>query len=165
MGCDPKNSEDAMNGHAIIAGFGVPGRAVADFLAARGVEFCVVELNPKTVERCSHNGVHIIAGDVCDEDTLRQAGVGRAKLLVLAVPNDAAVLEAVHVARRLSATVPILARCRFISSGMEAHRRGANHVVIEEQVVGSEMTRLLESAGVLRGDFDHTTMPATEAAR
>lgn len=145
MGCDPNTDDHSLSGHAIIAGFGVPGRAVADFLAAQGVEFCVVELNPKTVERCSHIGVHIIAGDVCNEDTLRRAGVERSSLLVLAVPNDAAVLEAVRVARKLSPTVRILARCRFISSGMEAHRRGATHVVVEEQVVGSEMTRLLQS--------------------
>lgn len=146
MGCDPNTGDHSLSGHAIIAGFGVPGRAVADFLAAQGVEFCVIELNPKTVERCSHIGVHIIAGDVCDEDTLRRAGVERSILLVLAVPNDSAVLEAVRVARRLSPTVRILARCRFISSGMEAHRRGATHVVVEEQVVGSEMTRLLQSS-------------------
>ena len=165
MGCDHEKNEDGLTGHAIIAGFGVPGRAVADFLAARQVQFCVVELNPKTVERCSHNGVHIIAGDVCDEDTLRRAGVERATLLVLAVPNDVAVLEAVHVARRLSATVPILARCRFISTGMEAHRRGANHVVVEEQVVGSEMTRLLESAASLAADAAPAPSPAMGVGR
>ena len=160
MGCD--GSEQALNGHAIIAGFGVPGRAVADCLASKNIEFCVVELNPTTVERCAHIGVHIIAGDVCDEDTLRRAGVERAKLLVLAVPNDAAVLEAVRVARRLSATVQIVARCRFISTGMEAHRRGANHVVVEEQVVGTEMTRLIQSADLLGAEPAGRQAPSAE---
>lgn len=158
MGCLPDTAEHSLSGHAIIAGFGVPGRAVADFLASRGMEFCVIELNPKTVERCSHIGVHIIAGDVCNEDTLRRAGVERSSLLVLAVPNDSAVLEAVQVARRLSPTVRILARCRFISCGMEAHRRGANHVVVEEQVVGSEMTRLLQSTELLAVNSEHLPM-------
>lgn len=155
MGCDGNIAEHSLSGHAIIAGFGVPGRAVADFLASQGMEFCVIELNPKTVERCSHIGVHIIAGDICNEETLRRAGVEQSSLLVLAVPNDSAVLEAIRVARRLSPTVRILARCRFISSGMEAHRRGANHVVVEEQVVGSEMTRLLQSSELLAVDSGH----------
>jgi len=137
---------DSLNGHAVIAGFGVPGRAVADLLAARRMPFCVVELNPKTVERCSHVGVHIIAGDVCDEETLRRAGVEQASLLVLAVPSDTAVLEAVSVARRLNPTVRIVARCRFISSGMEAHRRGADQVIIEEQVVAQELERMLDAS-------------------
>jgi CPA2 family monovalent cation:H+ antiporter-2 len=132
--------------HAIIAGFGVPGRAVADRLAARQVPFCVVELNRKTVERCAHVGVHIIEGDVCDEQTLRRAGVETASLLVLAVPSDPAVLEAVRLARNLNPTLRILARCRYISTGMEAHRRGADQVVVEEQAVAREFQNLLESA-------------------
>ena len=142
---DCQNS-DHLSGHAVIAGFGVPGRATAEFLAAHGQPFCVVELNPQTVARCSLAGVHIISGDVCDEQTLRRAGVERASLLVLAVPSDPAVLEAIRIARQLNSTVRIIARCRFISSGMEAHRRGADDVVVEEQAVAQEMTRLLESS-------------------
>lgn len=162
MGCD--SEEHSLSAHAIIAGFGVPGRAVADCLASQNIQFCVVELNPKTVERCSHIGVHIIAGDVCDEQTLRRAGVERAKLLVLAVPNDAAVLEAVRVARQLSATVQIVARCRFISTGMEAHRRGANHVVVEEQVVGTEMTRLIQSENLAGNEPAARQAPPAESS-
>lgn len=145
MAQEPQGDREEFSGHAIIAGFGVPGRAVADLLAARQMPFCVIELNPQTVERCSHIGVHIIAGDVCAEEILRRAGVERATLLVLAVPSDAAVLEAVRLARRLSGSIRILARCRFISSGMEAHRRGASEVIVEEQIVAREFTRLVEA--------------------
>ncbi|HEY8748887.1 MAG TPA: NAD(P)-binding protein [Tepidisphaeraceae bacterium] len=136
---------DFLHGHAIIAGFGVPGRVAADLLASRHTPFCVVELNPKTVERCSHVGVHIIAGDVCNEEILRRAGVERATILVLAVPSDPAVLEAVRLARRLNPTLRIIARCRFISSGMEAHRRGADQVIVEEQIVAQELERVLDA--------------------
>lgn len=135
---------EGLNGHVVIAGFGVPGRAAAEFLAAHGTPFCVIELNPRTVERCSHVGVRIIEGDVCDEQTLRRAGVERATLLVLAVPSDPAVLEAVRIAHQLNPSLRIVARCRFISSGMEAHRRGAEEVIVEEQVVAHEITRVLE---------------------
>jgi len=144
MAGDACNDGDFLTGHAIIAGFGVPGRAAAEVLAARHEPFCVIELNRETVERCSHVGVHIIEGDVCDEQTLRRAGVERARLLVLAVPREPAVLEAVSVARKLSPTIRIIARLHFISNGMEAHRRGANEVIIEEQVVAQEFKRLLQ---------------------
>ena len=143
-------ADDACDGdfnhrnHAIVAGFGVPGRVAADSLLAKNMPFCVVELNRATVERCATSKYHVIEGDVCDEETLRRAGVEHATLLVLAVPNDSAVLEAITVARRLNPKLRILARCRFISSGMEAHRRGATQVVIEEQVVAQELQRLIE---------------------
>lgn len=139
-GCAP------LTDHAIIAGFGVPGRAVAELFVSRGIPFCVIELNPQTVRRCSHIGVHIISGDVCDEMTLRRAGVERAATLVVAVPNDGAVLEAVRLARMLNPSIQIHARCRFISNGMEAHRLGADHVVIEEQIVAREITQGLEAS-------------------
>jgi voltage-gated potassium channel Kch len=136
--------------HAIVAGFGVPGRVAADSLLAMNVPLCVVELNRATVERCATTKYHVIEGDVCDEETLRRAGVEHATLLVLAVPNDSAVLEAITVTRRLNPKIRILARCRFISSGMEAHRRGANQVIIEEQVVAQELQRAIESSLVER---------------
>jgi CPA2 family monovalent cation:H+ antiporter-2 len=144
------NAEEAQadvcpfSGHAVIAGFGVPGRAVGELLAARNMPYCVIELNPRTVDRCSHNGVHMIAGDVREEQVLRRAGIERAMLFAVAIPNEAAVLEAVRIARAINPRVYIMARCHFISAGMEAHRRGANEVVIEEQIVGQEFVRLLE---------------------
>lgn len=139
--CDPC----PWSGHCVIAGFGVPGRAAADVLAARGQQFCVIELNPATVDRCAHNGMHMIEGDASSEQTLRYAGVDRASFLALTMPNEASVLEAVKLARAMNPSLRILARCHFISAGMEAHRRGANEVVIEEQVVAQEIMRLLNS--------------------
>ena len=143
-------TEHGLTGHAIIAGFGVPGRAAAEVLAARNEPFCVIELNRKTVERCSHAGVHIIEGDVCNEEILRSAGVEQATLLVLAVPSDLAVLSAIRVARRLNPEIRIVARCRFISAGMEAHRAGAEQVIVEEQVVAKELKQVLEATPASR---------------
>ena len=89
-------------------------------------------------------GGHIIEGSADSEGVLRAAGIERAGLLVLALPNDAAVLEGVRVARLLNPTVHIIARCRYISSGMEAHRRGATETIVEEQVVAEEFSRRLQ---------------------
>lgn len=145
---EPYCASESLLGHAIIGGFGVPGRAVAEWLTAHHVPFCVIELNPQTVERCSHVGVHIIEGDVCIEETLRRAGIDRAALFAVCVPADPAVLEAVKVARRLNPHVRIIARCRFISSGMQAHRYGADEVIVEEQVVAKEFKHVLDAAPV-----------------
>jgi len=138
----PAIDADALSGHVIVAGYGIPGRAVGELLKARKTQYCVIELNAAVVQRCEHV-VPIIEGDVTDEQVLRRAGVERCSLLALTVPGDAAVLQAIQIARRMNPKVPIIARCRFISSGMEAHRKGANQVVIEEQVVADEFVRLL----------------------
>src|SRR5687768_16946154 len=96
---------DAMTGHAIVAGFGIPGRAAANLLTAKRIPFCVVELNPETVKRCSRAGLPIIEGNVLEESVLRRAGIERASFLALAMPNEQAVLEALVLARRLNPAV------------------------------------------------------------
>ena len=140
----------ALTGHAIVAGYGIPGRAVGDLLARQHTPFCVIELNPQTVRRLSrtpHKGVYLIVGDVSQEQTLLRAGIERASLFAVTVPVDAAVLEAVRIARRLNPGLRILARCRYVSTALEAARRGADEVVSEEQVVAREFAKLLGGEG------------------
>src|SRR5665213_399903 len=91
-----------LSGHAVIAGFGVPGRAVGELMAARRMPYCVIERNPQTVDRCALIGVHIISGDIREEQTLRRAGVDRAVLFAVAVPDEQAVLEAVRLAHAMN---------------------------------------------------------------
>jgi CPA2 family monovalent cation:H+ antiporter-2 len=133
-----------IGGHAIIAGFGVPGRAVGEALAQQQLPFVVIELNPATIDRCAHRGMHMIEGDCRQADVLRRAGIERASFFAVTVPNDQTALEAVRLARELNPSIHIMARCHFISNGMEAHKRGANQVVIEEQVVAQEFLRLMK---------------------
>ncbi len=67
----------------------------------------------------------IIQGDVADEATLRRAGVERADVLLLLVPDEKAVLAAIPLTRKLNRSLKIVARCAYTSSGLEAHRIGA----------------------------------------
>jgi voltage-gated potassium channel Kch len=131
--------------HAIIAGFGVPGRAVADWLHARGATFCVIEQNPETVERCEKLHMCIVQGDASDENALREAGIERAALFVCTIPNDAAMYAAVEQCKRLNPKLRIIVRCRYVSSGIEAMRRGASEIVVEEQAVAQAFEALLTS--------------------
>lgn len=126
----------------IVAGFGIPGREVVNLLIARHTPFVVVELNRATVSRCHVGGLNIVQGDIANEDVLRQAGIDRATLVALAIPDDAAVLRAIDLIRRLNPAVQILARCRRVSTALEASRRGAHEVVSEEQLIGAEFARL-----------------------
>jgi CPA2 family monovalent cation:H+ antiporter-2 len=134
--------------HAIIVGFGVPGRAAADEFKREGVPYCVIELNPETVRRCGHTGVPIIEGHAADEGALRRAGIERATLLVLAVPDEPAVLAAVPVARRLNPAVRIIARCNYTSAGMTARTRGADEVIVAEQVVAVAIAGAISDARI-----------------
>jgi voltage-gated potassium channel Kch len=49
----------------------------------------------------------------------------------------------VGLARRLNPNLKILARCEYVSTGMKLSRRGADEVVVAEQVIAAEFGRLV----------------------
>ncbi len=144
MSNDGDNQPAPIANHAVIGGYGVPGRAVAEWMKAHGIPFVVIELNAQIVERCSATGTPIIGGDVRTETTLIQAGIERASYLALTVPVESIVLEVIPVARRLNPSVRIIARCTFISGGLEAMRRGADETVVAEEIAALEFVRRFE---------------------
>jgi voltage-gated potassium channel Kch len=133
--------------YAVIAGFGLPGRAVAETLDARGVPYCVIEVNEQTVSRCLRAGMRIIEGDAGDPRTLDRAEIGRATLFVVAIPDDDVMLKAVAMGRKLNPNVRIVARCAYLSAGMKATAAGADEVVVAEQVMATEMARVVGGEG------------------
>ncbi|MGF1634600.1 MAG: NAD-binding protein [Phycisphaerae bacterium] len=125
-----------LSDHVVIAGYGVPGRAVAEMLEGRGLEFCVIEMNKETVDRCRH--LHcFFHGDCADPAVLRAAGIERARLFVVAIPNEDAALAATKLGRQMNPTMRIVTRCRYTSGGFEAKANGADDVIVAEQVVAS----------------------------
>ena len=142
----PPELRRPLTGHAIIAGWGLPGRAIAEALERQGIPFCVIERNIEVVRRCLRGGVHIIPGDATAEPVLVAAGIERAVLFAATMPSDTAVLEAVSQARRINRSIRIVARTEYVSTGLKATRRGANEVVVAEQVVATEFARLARLA-------------------
>jgi len=124
-----------INGHVIIVGFGLAGRYVADLLDSAGMTYTIIERNPDTVETQRALGRRVVAGDASDAQTLGEAGLDRASILALTIPDEDAVLEATSLARRLRPEIYIIARTNYSSKGMEASQLGANDVIMAEQAV------------------------------
>jgi len=127
----------------IVAGFGLAGRWSVEVFDRFGIEYVIVEKNPVTVKLQEAIGRSVLLGDISDEDTLRAAGIERAGLLALAMPDEQAVLAAIRIARRINPNVYIIARTNFTSQGMEATRLGANAVIKAEEAVADRFYRLL----------------------
>jgi CPA2 family monovalent cation:H+ antiporter-2 len=123
------------SGHAIIAGYGLAGRFIADVFRRHDAPFVVVEQNTKTVQVQRDLGANIIGGDIRDESVLRQADISRAAVLALTIPDEVAVLEATQIARRLNPNIYIVARTQYASVGLEAAKLGADEVVQAEYAV------------------------------
>jgi voltage-gated potassium channel Kch len=127
----------------IIVGFGLPGRFVAEILDARKIPYSVIELNPSNARSVASCGKCVFCGDAREPDLLKQAGIETARLMVLTIPDEKIVLDVLRVARTISPTVRMMARCHYTSTGMKAERAGAFLVVVEEQIVALEFARLI----------------------
>jgi CPA2 family monovalent cation:H+ antiporter-2 len=124
----PNRLED----HLIIAGFGVNGHNVARAARAARIPYVVIEMNPETVRQEKAAGESIYYGDASQEEVLRHAGIERARVLVAAIPDPAAVRCAVAEARRLHPGLYIVARTRFVQEMPPLYELGADAVIPEE---------------------------------
>jgi CPA2 family monovalent cation:H+ antiporter-2 len=131
--------------HVIIAGFGLNGQNVTRVLKETGISYVILEVNPKTFRRVSQAGEPIIFGDASSPVILKEAGIARARVLVLAISDPAATRRSVSIARQLNPDIFIIVRTRFASEIEELYRLGANDVIPEEFETSIEIfVRVLE---------------------
>jgi len=140
---DPSRDKLGQLGKVIIAGFGLPGRWVADIFDRHGVDYVIVERNTATIDAQRRLGRLVIEGNISDEQTLRAAGIEDASILALTVPDEEAVLKATDLARRLKPDIYIVARTLYSSSGLRATQLGADDVVKAEQAVARQFYEMM----------------------
>lgn len=134
-----------LSDHVVIVGYGVNGHNVARVLTRLEVPFVVVELNPYIAREVVEAGAPLVYGDACQEPLLRQAGVERARVLVIAVADPLAVRCITAIARGMKADLRLIVRTRFVAEVEELTQLGADEVIPEEfetslELVGSVMT-------------------------
>jgi len=144
-----------LEGHVIIAGFGLNGRNLAHVLKEAGIGYFIIELNPVTVREAAAEGELIIFGDVSSRTILEEAGVRRAKGIVFAISDPLVTRRGVKAVRELSPDLFIIVRTRYTSEIEELLKLGADDVIPEEFETSIEIfTRVLEKYHVPRNIVD-----------
>ena len=116
----------------IISGYGMNGKNLARVLRSTHVPYVVVDLNDAMVREGREAGEPIFYGDVNNPEILDRVGVGRARMLVLAISDPMATRRAVAVARRANPRLVILVRTRYVADVDDLIALGANAVIPEE---------------------------------
>jgi voltage-gated potassium channel len=135
-----------MKSHVIVCGWGRVGREVARFLANAGRDVVVIDRDP---ERLSETPYASVAGDVTDDQTLKDAGIDRAATLVAALDTDADNLYVTVAGKSMRPDVQIIARARNESSGPKLLRAGADRVVNPQQLGGDRMASFVTQPHVV----------------
>lgn len=129
-----KGSEEKtrLRQHVIIAGFGLNGRNLAKVLKETGIQYCIIELNPRTVRAMKKSGEEIVYGDIVKREVLKKAGIGEAKVIVFAVSDPQSTRMAAKLAKQMNPSVHTIVRTRYVKETGELLAAGADTVIPEE---------------------------------
>ncbi len=144
-------SSGGLQQHVIIVGYGLNGRNLARVLRTVGVPYVILELNAEVVRQAKAKGEKINFGDATRREVMLHAGIDRAWALVLAMSDAAAARRTVDQARRLSESLHIIVRTRYVAEITELFELGANQVIPEEFETSIEIfSRVLNRYGFAR---------------
>jgi len=123
--------------HVIICGFGRIGQNLALRLSRHRIPFVIVDSSAESVHEAKQfNYVHI-EGDATDEDTLRAAGIDRARTVVNALSSDADNVFLTLTVHDMNPNVAILSRGEHPRTETKLIQAGATQVVLPA-VIGAE---------------------------
>jgi len=123
---------DDLENHVIVAGYGLNGRNLSRVLLETKIPFIILDAKGECIKEASDKKINTLFGDCTHSETLIQAGIMRARMVVFAISDPVATGQAVRVARRLNPDVHILVRTRYASQVETLMNEGANQVIPEE---------------------------------
>jgi K+:H+ antiporter len=117
--------------HVIILGYGRNGQRLARLLAAEGVRYVALDLDPERVREAAAAGDTVVFADSARREALVAAGIARAAAVVITFADaNAAVRVLAHV-HELNAQVPVVVRARDEADIERLSAAGASEVVPE----------------------------------
>lgn len=134
---------ESMVGHYILCGYGRVGQHIAQDLEDAGATFIIIEREPSIAERAQDHGYIVIRNDATNDETLRSAGIDKARGLVTALSSDAENLYITLTARELSPHLFIVSRCDQEESESKLRRAGADRVISPHSIGGRRMAAML----------------------
>jgi Kef-type K+ transport system membrane component KefB len=97
-------------------------------------QISVVDFNPNVFRALVQRGIHVIYGDISNVDTLVHAGVGKAEIIILSVPDSllkgANNEKLVRHVRSLNPTARIISTADLLSDVADQYAAGADYVTV-----------------------------------
>lgn len=134
---------DAMQDHYIVCGYGRVGRGAAGELQRAGVPFLVIDKSEDRVEWAIKSGMLAVLADATDDETLKDAGVLRAKGLIASLQSDADNLFVILSAKALKPSLLISARVNSEQSDRKMRLAGADYIFAPYDMTGNRMAQVM----------------------
>jgi len=129
----------ALEGHAIVVGYGRVGSLVGDGFKQGGFKVVVVEERADLAAQARAAGFAVVRANGSQPGISTKISLARAKWLVVAIPNGFEAGRIVENARAIAPKVRILARAHFDAEVEHLKKCGADFTVMGEREIAKAM--------------------------
>jgi CPA2 family monovalent cation:H+ antiporter-2 len=137
----PDLEAPSLNEHVVIVGAGRVGQHILGVLGRLNTSRLVIEIDAQRAADFTRQGVPTLFGDAANSEVLDHAGLERARVLVITLPEEAATEMVVTAARHIAPHVPIIARATTQPGVQRLYDLGAQDVIHPELEGGLEIVR------------------------
>jgi len=145
-----------LKGHFILCGYGRVGQEIARIFTEEGVSFVIIDKDRENIATAEKDGYLYMPGDATSDEALEEAGIKRARGLVIAVGNDADSVYITLSARGLRPDLFIEARASSSAAGAKLKKAGANRIIAPYSLGARRMAELALRPAVV--DFIDTVI-------
>jgi len=133
--------DNSLHNHVVIVGYGRVGQHIVNVLNFLKIPQLVIEMDSRRIAALHKESISTLFGDAANSELLRHAGLNRARVLVVTVPDEASTGLIVSAARQLNGNLPIVARAITQNGIQRLSDLGADDVIHPELEGGLEILR------------------------
>jgi voltage-gated potassium channel len=156
-----KHRIDQLEGHVVICGFGRMGRVVAEEMARSGGAAVVIERDPAREMELAAGGSLYVIGSALEDRVLEEAGVRRARAIVVVTAADADNVYITLSARTMNPKIRIHARGESEAGLQHLRMAGADQAISAYQWGGIRLAASIVRPSVV--DFLELSFPGRGA--
>lgn len=138
-----------MQNHIIVCGFGRLGNVIAKELHAYGLEFIVIDKTQEVIPALEEGRFIYIIGDYTKENVLVNAGIKKAKAIIITGGSSSDNVFVTLTARELNPRIKIIAHCEDENLSSKIIKAGADSVFSPYSIGGKKVVQNLIQPNVV----------------
>ncbi|GAB4515591.1 MAG: potassium channel protein [Haliangiales bacterium] len=145
--------------HVIVCGYGRLGAVVVEELTRNGTDVVIIEPDPALEPALLETEQPYVLGSSLEDDVLTEAGIARARAIVITIPSDADCAFVTLSARQLNANILIHTRAENETSARRMRMAGADQITAPHRLGGERIANALLRPAVV--DFIELSSPGS----
>lgn len=129
----------SLNNHYIVCGGGRVGMNAAIELKKVGVPFVIIERDGEIAKDHNSKDLMTVPGDSLEDETLNDAGIKKAKVLIACLNSDGDNMLQIITAKRMNPKLRIIARANYEKFVENLKNVGADKVILPEVIGGIKL--------------------------